>query len=80
MVKVKELVSKVLPKWENLKISIYVDDGEGTYGLYSDDETVKCQMCGREFWARSITRKYCPIPHDWKRHGSTMCGLCDECC
>lgn len=22
--------------------------------------TVKCQMCGREFWARSITRKYCP--------------------
>lgn len=44
MVKVKELVSKVLPQWENLKISIYVDDGEGTYsssGLYSGDEYEK---------------------------------------
>ena len=41
MVKVKELVSKVLPKWENLKIRIYVDDGEGTYGLYTDDEYEK---------------------------------------
>ena len=41
MVKVKELVSKVLPKWENLKIRIYVDDGEGTYGLYNDDEYEK---------------------------------------
>ena len=41
MVKVKELVSKVLPKWENLKIRIYVDDGEGTYGLHTDDEYEK---------------------------------------
>lgn len=42
MLKVKELVRKVLPQWENLKkISIYVDDGEGTYGLYSDDEYEK---------------------------------------
>lgn len=30
--------------------------------------TVKCQMCGREFWARSITRKYCPECLQ-KRHG-----------
>lgn len=30
--------------------------------------TVKCQMCGREFWARNITRKYCPECLQ-KRHG-----------
>lgn len=47
--------------------------------------TIKCQMCGREFWARSITRKYCPEclqkrneghskPKHVEKHVCPVCG------
>lgn len=48
--------------------------------------TVKCQMCGREFWARNITRKYCSECLQ-KRHGGcskpkqvkkSVCPVCGK--
>lgn len=48
--------------------------------------TVKCQMCCREFWARNITRKYCPECLQ-KRHGGcskpkqfkkSVCPVCGK--